>query len=130
MASIPEVVLFNTGESTHLAGGVLDLSFASINITQNVTQTTHPQLVSDHFGTCITLKIHKLAKPKHNPRWNTRKGEWLLFKQTLAEHLSNTTRLEDLNLLEQRLTTAFHTVANKTIPLTKATKQHYKDWWY
>ncbi|MPC54027.1 hypothetical protein E2C01_047933 [Portunus trituberculatus] len=113
------------GESTHLARGVLDLSFTSTNIAQNATWTTHPYLVSDHFATCI--KIHKLAKPKHNPRRNTRKAEWSLFRKTLAEHLNNTPRAENLNLLEQRLTTAFHTAANKTIPLTKEAKQHYKD---
>ena len=49
---------------------------------------------------------------------------------TLTDHFCKAQPPEDLNLLEQRLTTAFHTAADKTIPLTKAAKQHYKDWWY
>ena len=86
--------------------------------------------MSDHYATCITLKIHRLANPQHKPRWNTRKAEWPLFRQALTEQLCNAPPPEDLNLLEQRLTTAFHTAADKTIPLTKAFKEHYKEWWY
>ncbi|MPC31679.1 hypothetical protein E2C01_024975 [Portunus trituberculatus] len=74
--------------------------------------------------------VPKLVKPPHNPRWNTRKADWPLFRESITSQLRETPRLNDLNEQDARRTAAFHTAANQAIPLTKMPKKHYKDWWY
>lgn len=74
MENIPEATLLNTIEPTHIAGGILDLSFTSSHLSREARWGTHEYLASDHFAITISLKSIKQPPPLANPRWNTKKS--------------------------------------------------------
>ena len=116
MQNTPEATLLNTGEPTHIAGGVLDLSFASPHLCQGAKWELHEHLASDHFATISTLNCPKLPSPNYT-----------VFRTVLHDQLQTTVPGDELDAKEHRLINAFHTAAEASIPQTK---KQYKDRWY
>ena len=128
--NIPEAVLLNDKEPTHIAGGVLDLSFLSSNLSNTAKWEIHPHLASDHFATCTQINIPQLKDNTTARRWDIKRANWPLFQQVLQKLLSNPPDEQELGEREARLVTAFHHAADVAIPKTKPPKKNYKDRWY
>ncbi|XP_050691123.1 uncharacterized protein LOC126982884 [Eriocheir sinensis] len=75
LADVPGVALLNPGEPTHVAGGVLDLSFVSRPLDAGATWELHDHLASDHFATVITLPVAPPLTPPRPPRWNIHRAD-------------------------------------------------------
>lgn len=130
LESIPEATLLNNGEPTHIAGGILDLSFTSPRLGQGATWEVHEHLASDHFAIATSINCTKPTLQASAPRWNTKKADWPLFRRALQNYLQSTEQSYTLDEMEQRLVDAFHQAADTAIPQTRRPKQTYKDSWY
>ncbi|KAG0701942.1 hypothetical protein GWK47_002878 [Chionoecetes opilio] len=130
MTSVPEVILLNKGEPTHIAGGVLDLSFVSQDLNRDATWELHPHLASDHFASCTRLQTRKRTRPPPPPKWNLNQANWYTFEHSIANILASTPTPDSLEEADYRLTAAFHEAANIAIPLTKPGLVLHKDRWY
>ena len=65
------VSLLNNGQSTHIRGGRLDLSFISTVLRPFSTWQLHSDLTSDHFATRTKIDIQTLPPiPPPPPRWS------------------------------------------------------------
>ena len=130
MDTVPEATLLNTGEPTHIHGGILDLSYSSPHLSHGAKWDIHDSLASDHFAITVTINSPKLASPEFVPRWNTRKADWPRFREELLKHLALTEPGLTINDVERRLVDALHQAANAAIPQTKRPQRTYKDAWY
>ena len=126
----PRVALLNTGEPTHVAGGILDLSLVTSPLAVDATWSLHPDLASDHFATVIRLPVSPPAPPPRPPRWNLKRADWGRFKSAITRRLQATARPEDLNAAEERLVNIFTEAANEAIPRTHPTVHLHRDRWY
>ncbi|XP_066945256.1 uncharacterized protein [Macrobrachium rosenbergii] len=126
------VALLNTGQSTHIRGGRLDLTFATTTIRHLTRWQVHPTLVSDHFATMTELEMQQLPPiPPPPPRWNQDLANWVIFRLALEEWAAQYTPPEDIDQLEKDLVDAIHNAANKAMPIKTAQRNYsYKDSWY
>lgn len=130
MANLPEVKLLNSKEPTHIAGGILDLTFISDTLLQEAKWGLHPHLSSDHFATCTTLNFPQLQRPAHVPKWKIKEANWSSFRDAFQRNLKNIPSTDQLDEMEGRLVTALHQAADTAIPKTKPTTKNHKDRWY
>ncbi|KAK8372172.1 hypothetical protein O3P69_011867 [Scylla paramamosain] len=130
MANLPEVKLLNSKEPTHIAGGILDLTFISDTLLQEAKWGLHPHLSSDHFATCTTLNFPQLQRPAHVPKWKIKEANWSSFRDAFQRNLNNIPSTDQLDEMEGRLVTALHQAADTAIPKTKPTTKNHKDNWY
>ena len=80
------VSLLNNGQSTHIRGGRLDLSFISTILRPFSTWAIHTELTSDHFATRTKINIQTLPPlPPPPPRWNQSLADWGTFQKELEK---------------------------------------------
>lgn len=130
LAEAPGVSLLNTGELTHTAGGVLDLSSMSRMLNVDTAWALHPHLASDHFATVVGLPVPPPEDLPLQPCWNLCKVNWGKFRRCTATHLASIPRPNNLHAAEERLVNMLRSSANKTIPFTCPTPRSYRDRWY
>lgn len=58
--TFPHTALLNKNVSIHLRGGVLDLSFVSMELLPLTNWTLHLYLTSDHFVSTISLNLPQI----------------------------------------------------------------------
>ncbi|XP_050691579.1 uncharacterized protein LOC126983125 [Eriocheir sinensis] len=130
LEDVPGVALLNTGVPTHMAGGVLDLSFVSQPLAVGATWTLHPHLASDHFASVIALPVPPPVLPQRPPRWNLRRADWPRFRGAVARRLAATIRPDDLEAADERLVDAFTAAADESIPLLRPVAVIHRERWY
>ena len=125
------VSLLNNGQSTHIRGGRLDLSFISTVLRPFSTWQLHPDLTSDHFATRAKIDIQTLPPiPPPPPRWNQDQADWNIFQSELEKWANEYDPPQDMDQLELDLNGAIHNAANKAMPLKARGNYTYKDSWY
>ncbi|XP_050709221.1 uncharacterized protein LOC126994012 [Eriocheir sinensis] len=129
LEEVPEIRLLNTGESTHVRGGRLDLTLVSSDLAAGATWQTHPTLTSDHYATLTTLAVAPPVPPRPQPRWNTRRADWGRFQRTLDSWWEYEPQ-GDLHQQEQDLTAAIQHAADAAIPRTDPGRRRRPDWWF
>ena len=105
-----------------------DLTLVSADLYNHCSEEVLEDISSDHRPILTKINLVKQKQRKRRTRWNFKKANWDLFKET-AE---NTITLENLNqksidTLNDELTTAILGAANKSIP--RGCRNHYKPFW-
>ena len=125
------VSLLNNGQSTHVRGGRLDLSFISTILRPFSTWQVHPELTSDHFATRTKVDIQTLPPlPPPPPRWNQNLADWSIFQSELEKWAIEYDPPQNIDQLESDLQETIHAAANKAMPLKSTGNYTYKDSWY
>ena len=125
------VSLLNNGQSTHIRGGRLDLSFISTILRPFSTWAIHTELTSDHFATRTKIDIQTLPPlPPPPPRWNQSLADWGTFQKELEKWARDYDPPDDIDQLEADLQDTIHAAANKAMPLKSTGNYTYKDSWY
>ena len=127
----PNTSILNNGQSTHVKGGRLDLSFITTQIRPLTEWNVHPTIMSDHFATKIKIETPQLPPiPPPPPRWNQELADWNIFHRELQLWAENYIIPEDIDLFEQQLTAAIHSAADKAMPKKAIGNYNFKDSWY
>lgn len=79
LQTFPHAALINKHMSTHLRGGVLDITFVSMELLPLTNWTLHPFLTSDYFASSISLTLPRIQLCPFELRWNIRKADWNKF---------------------------------------------------
>lgn len=74
LEDLPEVVLLNNGEATHVRGGRLDLTLVSRALATGSSWRVHPTLTSDHYALSTTLRVGLPPLLLPQPRWDVKKS--------------------------------------------------------
>ena len=130
MANIPEARLLNSGEATHIAGGILDLSFVSQNSSSGRKMGNTPSP-----GKRPLRHLHKTQHPparKTNTHTQVegQRSKLVPLQGHLPKEIANIPESNTIDEMEARLTTTFHQAADTAIPKTKPTNRNHKDRWY
>ncbi|XP_068222228.1 uncharacterized protein [Palaemon carinicauda] len=134
LEDFPGVKLLNNVDiPTHIAGGRLDLTFVSHNLTYGSSWDLHPLLTSDHYGTVSSFRLDKLPDPPPPPRrWNPDFAHWDLFEQHMtswAERYS-VRPPEDADNILLSLNNQLNEAAASSMPKKKSFVKDHKDSWY
>lgn len=100
LVDVPRVALLNTGEPTHIAECVFDLSFVSHLLDIDATWALHDHLTSDHLATVVHLPVTPPLPPPRPARWNLQRGDWEKFRRVAARHLGAIVHPDDLDEAE------------------------------
>ena len=130
LTEVPNVVLLNTGEPTHILGGRLDLTLVSGDLAPGATWQLHPTLTSDHYAAVTTLAVSPPAPPLPLPRWNVRRADWVAFQAALDQWWGTYTPPADLDQRERDLTAAIERAADAAIPRSTPGRGRRRDWWF
>ncbi|KAG7172481.1 RNA-directed DNA polymerase from mobile element jockey-like 9, partial [Homarus americanus] len=79
LRDVPEITLINTGETTHILGGTLDLTF----ISTELVPVAHWE-IDDELTTTLRMELLP-PPPRPPPRWNTKKTNWKLYQDELQK---------------------------------------------
>jgi hypothetical protein len=136
--------LLNTpGEGTfyrpHMAiPSTIDLTFATQGIVNKIIDwQVMPDLGSDHYGVLFTILYNSSTLSSSIPfRFNTKKANWVLFKENLDIEFKNFTfkdpnymySNQELDNLTELFTSKIIKVANSSIPKSKILL-NAKPWW-
>ena len=125
------VSLLNNGQSTHVRGGRLDLSFISTILRPFSTWHVHIELTSDHFATRTKIDIEALPPmPPPPPRWNQDLADWSIFQSELEKWAFEYDPSQNIDQMKSDLHNAIHAAADKAMPLRSTGNYTYKDSWY
>ena len=123
-------VILNSGKSTHINGGCIDLTFASAHLAPHITWDVLDSVVSDHFGISITVSLPKEQPTNLQPRRNYAKANWNTFASHLTTILQDYTPSIDVNKHNQQIVTALNAAAEIAIPLHKKRTPRQNAWYY
>jgi len=130
LQTFPATSLLNKHVSTHLRGGVLDLSFVSTSLLPLTTWSLHPYLASDHFASTITVDLPRLQRCAPEPRWNFRRADWHEFSYLMEEWAETHVPAHDLEDQEKEIVAALHQAANQAIPKVGTSVFTHKNGWF
>ncbi|KAG0726314.1 hypothetical protein GWK47_036866 [Chionoecetes opilio] len=130
LEEVPEIVLLNTGEPTHVRGGRLDLTLISSDLAPAASWQVHPTLTSDHYAVATTLQVTRPLTQLPTPRWNIQRADWALFQAILDEWWATYEPLEDLDQRESDLTAAIERAAEAAIPRKVPGRRYNQNWWF
>ncbi len=123
-------VCLNTGDSTHIRGGRLDLTIASPEVASVSEWVVDETTLSDHYAIITSLQITKSICTPAPQGWKYSKANWALFAKTLDNLLDDEPSDTSVSEMEHRLTIAFQTAAQRAIPRTKRGKFHANHWYF
>lgn len=126
LAETPGIMCLNTGEPTHLEGGLLDLTLVSEWMGDGATRSLHHHLVSDYIATATTLPILPPVLPLRPTRWNIAKADWGKFTEKVTVFLTDSPRPDDLTLLNTALLPP--STLLRTLPSPSPDAQHTTTW--
>ncbi len=131
------LVIHNTGKPTRLdpnrnSTSAIDLTITTTNISTQTQWHVHDDnWGSDHLPIFIDIQQKPLTEEstQHNPTWSYNRADWQEYQKLGT--LIDTTQMEhhDINKFNNTLTKAIVTLANKTIPKTKAYNKPSVPWW-
>ena len=125
------VSILNNGQSTHIRGGRLDLTFISTPLRDSTVWNVHPTLMSDHYATTISIETPPLPPiPPPPPRWNQELADWNIFQRELQLWAENYVIPDNIDIFEEQLTAAIHAAADKAMPKKSISRHNFKDSWY
>ena len=131
LSDFNRVSLLNNGQSTHVRGGRLDLSFISTILRPFSIWQVHIELTSDHFVTRTKIDIQTLPPiPPPPPRWNQDLADWSIFQSELEKWAFEYDPSQNIDRMESDLHNAIHAAADKAMPLRSTGNYTYKDSWY
>src|ERR1700710_1740036 len=116
----------------------IDLTFATQGIVNKIIDwQVMPDLGSDHYGVLFTILYNSSTLSSSIPlRFNTKKANWVLFKENLDIEFKNFTfkdpnymySNQELDNLTELFTSKIAKVANSSIPKSKI-PLNAKPWW-
>ncbi|ROT71589.1 putative RNA-directed DNA polymerase from mobile element jockey-like [Penaeus vannamei] len=80
-----DVSLVNSSDTTHLCGGVLDLTFVSSPLLPLTKWSLHPFLASDHFAVTTTIQALRVPTPSPTLKCNLQRADWRLYKDLIED---------------------------------------------
>ena len=132
LENFPEMTILNNGIATHIRGGRLDLAFINTNLRQFASWQIDKSICqSDHFAININIEMPQLPPiPPPPPRWNQDLADWSVFRNTIEQWAESYEPPDDIDLFESDLIKAFHTAANKAMPIKQRKQYTFSDSWY
>ncbi|XP_050714974.1 uncharacterized protein LOC126997803 [Eriocheir sinensis] len=130
LEDLPEVVLLNNGEDTHVRGGRLDLTLVSRALATGSSWRVHPTLTSDHYALSTTLRVRLPPLPLPHPRWDVKKADWVKFRDALSHWWGTYEPADDLDHRERDFTAAVERAAEAAIPRKAPGYRYRRDWWF
>ena len=130
LGQYPAVVKMSDKEPTHDKGATLDLIFGSQIIANGYKWDVHNYLFSDHFAVVTEINAYAVPEPRFVPRWNTKRADWVKFRDSLREWENTFIPPNDLDRHNEHLTKALNSAAQEAIPLTKPFKSNKSDAWF
>ena len=105
-----------------------DLTLVSADLSNNCSEEVLECISSDHRPILTKIQLPKLKQRKRRTRWNFKKADWNLFKQTTEDAIElDNLGDKSIDTLNDDLTSAILGAAKKSIP--KGCRSHYKPFW-
>jgi len=125
-----DVSLVNSSDTTHLCGGVLDLTFVSSPLLPLTKWSLHPFLASDHFA--VTTTIQALRVPTLSPtlKWDLRRADWRLYKDLIEDWVAGWVPPDDLDQFDSAFVGAIHEAGTQAFPTTSPSFHSHRNHWF
>ena len=74
------IMILNTGQSTHTSGSAIDLTFATPDIASKANWDINDNLLSDHYGIETLIPYKKTVQPYENTK-NYKNADWEKYQE-------------------------------------------------